>query len=94
MIADWIDYYTPQPSFMPGDANRDGVVSAGDYASVQANFGNTGEPGTGILGDANNDGLVSSGDYASIQHWITPEPAMLWVLISFYMLKRRNNETN
>ena len=28
------------PSIIPGDANQDGVVSAGDYASVQANFGN------------------------------------------------------
>ncbi len=27
--------------FLPGDANGDGVVSAGDYAAVQANFGNT-----------------------------------------------------
>ncbi len=27
---------------LPGDANDDGVVSAGDYASVQANFGSTG----------------------------------------------------
>ncbi len=26
---------------MPGDANLDGVVSAGDYGSVQINFGNT-----------------------------------------------------
>ena len=29
------------PPFLMGDANGDGVVSAGDYASVQANFGNT-----------------------------------------------------
>ena len=48
-----------------GDANGDGVVSAGDYASVQANFGNTGEPF--ISGDANGDGVVSAGDYASVQ---------------------------
>lgn len=48
-----------------GDANGDGVVSAGDYASVQANYGNTGDPG--IPGDANWDGVVSAGDYASIQ---------------------------
>ncbi len=52
-------------TLLPGDANRDGVVSAGDYASVQANFGNTGEPG--ILGDANGDGVVSAGDYAAVQ---------------------------
>ncbi len=33
----------PQPErpFLMGDANGDGVVSAGDYAAVQANFGHT-----------------------------------------------------
>ena len=50
---------------LAGDANRDGMVSAGDYASVQANFGNTGI--AGIPGDANGDGMVSAGDYASVQ---------------------------
>ena len=29
----------PAATFLPGDANGDGVVSAGDYAAVQANFG-------------------------------------------------------
>ena len=53
------------PAFLPGDANGDGVVSADDYASVQANFGNSGV--FGILGDANLDGLVSADDYASVQ---------------------------
>ncbi len=48
-----------------GDANGDGVVSAGDYACVQANFGNVGD--AWILGDANGDGIVSAGDYACIQ---------------------------
>ncbi len=70
-----------------GDANRDGVVSAGDYASVQANFGHVGDPG--ILGDANCDGVVSAGDYASVQANFgavlggtvqAPEPAMLSML--------------
>jgi len=48
----------------------DGVVSAGDYASVQSAFGDTGDTGdtgTGIIGDANGDGVVSAGDYASAQ---------------------------
>ncbi len=54
-----------EPDFLEGDANRDGVVSAGDYASVQANFGSTGD--VGIPGDANLDGVVSAGDYASVQ---------------------------
>ena len=52
-------------ALLPGDANGDGVVSAGDYASVQANFGNVGEPG--LPGDANGDGVVSAGDYAAVQ---------------------------
>ena len=53
------------PSLLLGDANRDGVVSAGDYASVQQNFGLVGE--IGILGDASLDGVVSAGDYSSVQ---------------------------
>ena len=71
---------------LPGDANHDGVVSAGDYASVQANFGNTGSPG--IEGDANFDGVVSAGDYASVQanfgntnsEQTVPEPGLLSIL--------------
>jgi len=55
-------------ALLMGDANRDGQVSAGDYASVQANFGNTGAPNDPLLfGDANMDGAVSAGDYASVQ---------------------------
>ena len=82
---------------LEGDANRDGVVSAGDYASVQANFGNTGE--AGILGDANLDGVVSAGDYASVQAnfgntsptIVTPEPATMGLLVigGVVMLKRK-----
>ncbi len=67
---------------LAGDANRDGVVSAGDYSSVQANFGATGEPG--IMGDANGDGVVSAGDYSSVQanfgntsSAVIPEPATM-----------------
>ena len=74
------------PVLLEGDANRDGVVSAGDYASVQSSFGNTGEPG--ILGDANLDGVVSAGDYASVQAnfgatlptGIVPEPMTVALL--------------
>ena len=50
---------------LPGDANGDGMVSADDYGSVQANFGNTGDPW--IPGDANGTGTVSGDDYASVQ---------------------------
>ena len=57
----------PSPSYLLGDANIDGLVSADDYASVQASFGNTGAAGGGLMGDANHDGLVSADDYASVQ---------------------------
>ncbi len=78
-----------QFSFLLGDANGDGVVSAGDYASVQANFGNTGTAGGGLAGDANGDGVVSAGDYASVQAnfgntsgvGLVPEPATISFLL-------------
>ena len=66
------------------------VVSAGDYASVQANFGSTGTPGGGLMGDANQDGVVSAGDYASVQANFgnilggvnqTPEPGTMSLLV-------------
>ena len=76
--------------FLLGDANQDGLVSADDYASVQANFGNTGAAGGGLMGDANHDGLVSADDYASVQANFgntsggmsgVPEPMTLALLI-------------
>ncbi len=74
--------------FLLGDANGDGVVSAGDYASVQANFGNTGDAGGGLVGDANGDGVVSAGDYAAVQAnfgntstlGVVPEPVTMSLL--------------
>ena len=79
----------PDPTeLLPGDANRDGLVSADDYASVQGNFGDDGV--AGIPGDANGDGLVSADDYASVQSNFgdtagmgsvsVPEPATLLLL--------------
>ena len=77
-------------AYLLGDANIDGLVSADDYASVQANFGNTGAAGGGLLGDANHDGLVSADDYASVQANFgntsggmsaVPEPATLGLLV-------------
>ncbi len=57
----------PSSDHIYGDANGDGVVSAEDYISVQANFGATGSSSDHIYGDANGDGVVSADDYASIQ---------------------------
>ncbi len=90
----------PEPTFLEGDANGDGVVSAGDYASVQANFGNTGSVGGGLVGDANGDGVVSAGDYASVQAnfgntapaSVVPEPTIISLLsLSIVGLLRRRN---
>lgn len=90
--------------YLLGDANGDGLVSADDYASVQANFGNTGVAGGGLLGDANQDGLVSADDYASVQANFgntlaqpqqVPEPASLGLLTAgFCVLLRRRRKRN
>jgi len=80
--------YDVAGALLVGDANRDGQVSAGDYASVQANFGNTGAQNDPLLfGDANLDGQVSAGDYASVQANFgnvlgaaVPEPGTMCIL--------------
>ncbi len=98
--VDWIE--SQLPVFLLGDANWDGVVSAADYAAVQAYFGNVG--GAGLWGDANGDGVVSAADYAAVQanfgHTIgssvdtlLPEPATISLLclgaISILRRKRK-----
>ena len=101
-LIDMIVTYEVDPLvWLLGDANLDTVVSADDYASVQANFGNTGAAGGGLLGDANHDGLVSADDYASVQANFgntsggmppVPEPASLMAMLaglSLLMLRRR-----
>ncbi len=94
------DVHILDPGLLEGDANRDGVVSADDYASVQTNFGDTGDPG--LPGDANGDGLVSADDYASVQAHFgatagvgsvpVPEPTTLALLVlgGVAMLRRRS----
>ena len=66
------------------------IISAGDYALVQSNFGNTGQPG--INGDFNLDGVVSAADFGYIQSHLgesvypqtisitVPEPATILVM--------------
>ena len=82
----------------PGDANHDYMVSADDFASIQAHFGETGD--LGILGDANIDGVVSADDYGAVIIVLggddnvvyTPEPATLGLLAigGLAMLRRRS----
>jgi hypothetical protein len=82
-----VEYSVPEPGLLEGDANRDGVVSAADYAAIQGFFGQVGDPG--IPGDANGDGVVSAGDYASVQAnfgntaptMTIPEPATMSLLV-------------
>ncbi len=84
---------------LQGDANGDGMVTAGDYASVCSHFGDMGDPG--IPGDANYDGVVSAGDYASVQSnfgstsggQILPESATMSLVIvgGLSLIRRRKN---
>ncbi len=90
-----------ESTLLEGDANRDDVVSADDYSSVQVNFGDTGE--AGIPGDANGDTVVSADDYGSVQanfgntlemgsdDIFTPEPATMSLLVigSLALLRRK-----
>ena len=98
-IIDWLG--GDPVSMLSGDANRDGQVSADDYASVQSHYGDTGEPG--IPGDADLDGAVSADDYISVQENFgdtsgldgdvtVPEPATLALLVigGVALLRRRS----
>ena len=100
--ADLFKYIIEEAVILAGDANRDGRVSAGDYSSVQINFGDVGAPNDPLLfGDANLDGRVSAGDYSSVQinfgnvaggAEVTPEPATISLLLigGLSFLRRRN----
>ena len=84
----------PELATLLGDANNDGLVSADDFAIVQANFGNTGAPG--VFGDANLDGLVSADDFATVQANFgnhLPEPATLGFLLlgGLALLRRKRS---
>ena len=85
----------PEPATLRGDANLDGVVSADDYSSIQAHFGNSGTTGGALLGDANWDGVVAADDFATVQARFgnhLPEPATLGLLLlgGLAMLRRRS----
>ena len=83
-------------ALLEGDANRDGIVSAGDYTSVQNNFGNTGAADGTLPGDANMDGVVSAGDYTSVQNNFgnhLPEPTTICMMgIALVALIRRRRK--
>jgi uncharacterized protein (DUF2141 family) len=52
--------YTYKESFIPGDANGDGLVDVGDLGILAANYGGSGK--SWAQGDFNGDGLVDVGD--------------------------------
>jgi hypothetical protein len=53
--------YTFKETFIPGDANCDGLVDVGDLGILAANYGTT-SGATWATGDFNNDGAVDVGD--------------------------------
>ncbi len=92
-------------AFLHGDANNDGWVTAGDFASVQSNFGDTGADDGTLPGDANGDGTVSAGDFSTVQTnfgngeglpapQVTPEPATMSLLAlgGMLLIKRRRKQ--
>jgi len=48
------------PKLIPGDINRDGVVSLADYEAWRSAFGTT---GAGLAADLNGNGVVDASDY-------------------------------
>jgi len=85
----WDDAMVRDPlQLLPGDANMDATVSAGDLAILAANYGND-ETTRWMLGEFNGDGSVGVGDlailaanYGSVAAppAVTPEPATLGLL--------------
>jgi len=91
----WIFETLANDVLLLGDANHDDVVSAGDYACVQSNFGNVGN--IGIMGDADLDGEVSAGDYACIQANFgnvytlpIPEPMPCLLFFGIFLINKRH----
>jgi hypothetical protein len=81
-----------EPSWLPGDANKDRKVSFSDYLILEANFAKTGA--TWAMGDFNNDGKVSFTDYLLLEGNFAqsiPEPLTLSLLLAgpAVMLGRR-----
>ena len=84
----------PELARLLGDANQDYLVSADDFACIQAHYGDIGLPGGNLLGDANHDGLVGADDFASVQanfgnHMPEPSTLGLLALAGLTVLHRR-----
>ena len=51
---------------LPGDVNRDGMVSMADQSSVKARLGQTAQE-AGLVYDVNRDGVISTADKSSVK---------------------------
>ena len=94
----------PMPPYLPGDANRDGVVDVGDLGILAAHWNRTGMPWA--FADFTGEGLVDVGDLGvlafnwgddSYQHPIqgapgqqVPEPiGVIWAAMAVAFFARR-----
>ena len=71
----------------PGDLNDDGIVGSSDLDLVRSHWGQSVDPGNGLMGDATGDGLVNSADLDLVRaNWgagpaPVPEPRVLLLAI-------------
>jgi len=64
-----LDQCEPIPPRLPGDTNRDGQITLGDFSSLKSNFGSLFE-----RGDQNSDGQTDLFDFASLIKQFTDDP--------------------
>ncbi len=61
------DYITITPSYLPGDANQDGVVNISDLFLTGASFNKrSGDPGFNANADFNGDGIIDLYDLVKV----------------------------
>ena len=90
--------FVPEPSSLPGDADRNGVVNAADAAILASNWLST--SATWAMGDFNADNVVNDMDatllaanWGSSANAAVPEPAWLTLVLGaipiLYLFRRR-----